>query len=192
MPTSNESFITIALTKVRSHPEPVPSAPPMKSIWSAICWALFVVVPWSSSDAARSPRRPFPAGPGRPGAHQQPHAHGGLLVVQHGDRPACRSASVRISYGGNFTSRAAQRPRRPFGRPARNLRAGRARAQHATPNAQLPAPTMRATTPTRRIWRSGLGIIIALSLRQDVQDHAVGLVEVGLRDALDVGRRHRS
>ncbi len=32
MTAPNESFIAIALTKVRSLPEPVPSAPPMVSI----------------------------------------------------------------------------------------------------------------------------------------------------------------
>ena len=69
--------------KLRSAPAPVPIAPPIESTAFAICSAVFVVVPWSSSVAASAATPGLVVGILRgAGTDDQPHAHRRLLVVR--------------------------------------------------------------------------------------------------------------
>jgi len=62
MAALKESFITTTFANVRSVTAPVIIDPPMVSIWSAICSALRVVVPWSRSCPTRLATPPLPCG----------------------------------------------------------------------------------------------------------------------------------
>src|SRR6185503_18929246 len=174
IPVWNESFITIALTNDRSVAAPVPRSPPMKSIWSAICCAVRVVVPWSSSDAIRFATPPFPFG-----SCAEPAPTSRRMLTA--GCSWCSTATTRmplgrerISYGGKVTSCAAS------GRGAAP-RASLALAREPGPK----IPTPKSQNPTHKGGSSPASTIAAL--RHDVEHRAVLLAEVGPRDALDVG-----
>ena len=93
---------------MRSEPAPTPITPPIESMLVAICSAVLVVVPWSSSDGRErgGPRlgRRILRGSG---ADDETQADRRLFVVRRPRSPGDHSASVLKAYGGNFTSRAA-------------------------------------------------------------------------------------
>ena len=96
----------MALTKLRSLPAPVPSTPPMKSMVSAICSAVRLPAPWSSSVAVSI---------ATPSLFLGSCAAPALMIMRtliEGcsfwlTSTTCRPlASLRISYGGKVTGRA--------------------------------------------------------------------------------------
>ena len=120
--------------KLRSVPAPVPSTPPTKSIVSAICSALLVPAPWSSSVAV-SIARPF-----LPFGSWAAPARTIMRTLTTGcsfwlTRTTCMPlASLRISYGGNVTGRAGSgRGGFSRGQSTRDCASDRSRAGRLSP-----------------------------------------------------------
>ena len=168
----------MALTEVKSSPEPVRDAADRVNLIGNLLrapgrGALIEQVRDEQRHAALLVRIVRAAGP-----HEQAHRHRRLLVMQHGDdlHPVGQRADV-MRREGDLLRR--QRPRHAFDWPGWILREKAWGIHNRIPNPKTQETPLTTCASPRSSF-----------LREHVEDNAVGVVEVGLRDPLDVRGGH--